>query len=149
MEPYYESWQSSSHRAAAPNCLYCHVEPGVFNLIVYEIAFYGEIVAHFTGSEVFTDDISGASAGSCQRDACHSLNREASYSGDIKLNHREHVLNEGVECAQCHPGAVHEGVGGREVLPPVSMCRECHEDEMDDCQYCHDDEVVSSAPSPH
>ena len=149
MEPYYDSWRTSSHRAAASDCLYCHVEPGILNLALYEIAFYGELVGHLTGAEVPATSPEAASARSCQRDACHSLNREVSYSGDLKINHRAHVVDAGVTCAECHPGAVHEGVEGRLKVPPMELCRECHEDEMEECAYCHAGKVLPEAPESH
>ena len=148
MVPYFDSWASSSHRVAAPNCLDCHVEPGLLNLVVYELTFYREIVAHFAGTEVTTG--SGVpSSGSCLRDACHSLNREASFSGDLKIDHRSHVEEEGLDCFACHAGAVHEGVAGLERTPPMGLCQECHADEMEECTYCHAGKVVPEATDPH
>jgi hypothetical protein len=148
MEPYYESWKASSHRGAATHCLQCHAEPGIFGLALYEAGFWGEIVAHLQGAEVAVG--AGApSPESCQRDACHSLNREASYSGDLRIDHREHVTSEHITCPECHPGAVHEGVGGLEMTPPMESCKRCHEDDMEDCDYCHTGKVVPQAPDTH
>jgi hypothetical protein len=148
MEPYYESWLSSSHRGAASHCLDCHAEPGILGLALYEVAFYGEIVGHLAGAEVKPDG-GEPSVRACQRGECHSLNREASNSGDLKIDHRSHVVDEGLACPECHPGAVHEGVGGRVLVPPMETCRECHEDDMEECDYCHAGKVVPVAPDTH
>ncbi len=149
MEPYYESWQSSSHRAAASNCLYCHAKPGLLGFAMYELAFYREIVGHIAGAEVSSAGFEGPGTDSCQRDECHSLNREASNSGDLKINHRAHVVDEGLGCSGCHAGAVHEGVGGRLKVPPMETCKECHAEDMQTCEYCHAGKVLPDAPGTH
>lgn len=137
MKPYYDSWQSSSHREVAPNCLYCHVRPGVVNLVAYRFMFYREILAALTGRELKPIGSVPLSSESCLRAACHSINRQVSNSGNLRINHRLHVTQAAVPCTKCHPGAVHKGVGGRLLLPPPSICAECHAARMKDCQYCH------------
>jgi hypothetical protein len=149
MKPYFDSWQSSSHRAAAPNCLYCHVKPGVFNLVGYEVGFYREIAGHFAGSQVTSSAANAPSVESCSRPTCHSLNRETSNSGDLKINHRLHVTQANVPCSRCHPGAVHTGVGGRLKLPPMKICKECHADKMQQCNFCHTQEHLQVTPGAH
>jgi len=137
MKPYYDSWRASSHRAAAPNCLYCHAKPGLIDLVGFELGMYGKIAAHFAGVPVKTTVANSPSVESCSRGTCHSLNRETSNSGDLKINHRLHVVKAKIPCTRCHPGAVHAGVGGRLKLPPMKLCKECHADKMKDCGYCH------------
>lgn len=137
MKPYYESWQASSHRGVAPSCLYCHVRPGVVNAVAYRFLFYREILATITGRELKPIGAVAPSTESCVRAACHSMNRQVSNSGNLHINHRLHVDQAGIPCTKCHPGAVHKGVGGRLILPPSSICKECHEAKMSDCQYCH------------
>lgn len=147
MKPYYDTWQKSSHRGAASNCRTCHVSPGALSLVAYELTFYREIAGHFMGAEV-----GGGSAldiESCQRKGCHSLNRQTSNSGDLRIGHREHIVDEGIACPRCHPGAVHEGIGGRTKLPPMKLCKSCHEDDMKKCTYCHLGKVVPEAPGTH
>jgi nitrate/TMAO reductase-like tetraheme cytochrome c subunit len=146
MKPYYDSWHASSHREAASNCLYCHARPGVLGVLGYELGFYGEIVGHFTGAKVLSNSGNTPDVASCARTACHSLNRETSNSGDIKINHRLHVVQQGIPCPRCHPGAVHAGVNGRLKLPPMTLCKQCHADKMTQCTYCHTEKRLGTAP---
>lgn len=149
MEAYYESWQSSSHEEVTPTCLDCHVEPGFLNLAWYEVAFYGEIVGHLAGADVEMAGVTTPGLESCQRDDCHSLNTEAPYSEEVLVAHKTHVEDEGIECPDCHPGVVHEGVGGRSMIPAMEQCSECHADQMGDCDYCHSEGPPSEAPETH
>ena len=149
MKPYYDSWRASSHREAASNCLYCHVRPGVANLLGYEAGFYREVLGHFAGAPVASTAGNTPSVQSCGRPECHSLNRETSNSGDIKINHRLHVTQADIPCTRCHPGAVHTGVGGRPKLPPLSLCKTCHADKMSQCSYCHAEQHSGAPPAGH
>jgi trimethylamine-N-oxide reductase cytochrome c-type subunit TorC len=149
MKPYYDSMTSSSHRAAAPSCLFCHVRPGVFNRIAWEVTFYHEIAGHFSGAEVTSTAANAPSLASCSRQECHSLNREVSNAGDLAIKHRLHVVDEKIGCSVCHPGAVHTN-GGRLKLPPATLCKRCHAAKMKECKYCHTGQRLLGAPStPH
>jgi hypothetical protein len=147
MRPYYESWKSSSHREAAANCLVCHVRPGVLNWVAYEAGFYGELAAHFQGAQVTSTAANTPAVESCVRSGCHSVNRETSNAGDIKIDHRLHVIEARIPCTRCHPGAVHAGVNGRLKLPPMKLCKDCHADKMQQCSYCHSAEVLQGVPA--
>jgi nitrate/TMAO reductase-like tetraheme cytochrome c subunit len=147
MKPFYESWRVSSHRAAAPNCLYCHVKPGIANLVLYRFAFWGEIAASVTGADFKPLGSVKPDLGVCRR--CHSLNREASTSGDLRIGHRIHVEKAGVACSRCHAGAVHKGVGGRRILPRMEICKSCHAAKMQDCLFCHTVPPIATSPSSH
>lgn len=149
MRPYYDTWRTSSHRAAVPNCLTCHVDPGIFNLVGFEFGFYRMLAGHFAGAQVKTTAANTPSVASCTREGCHSLNREVSNSGDLKINHRLHVVSAHIACPRCHPGAVHAGVGGRLKLPPMKLCKQCHADKMTDCTFCHTEEHLPAAPGVH
>ena len=149
MKPYYDSWRASSHREAASNCLYCHVKPGIANVIGFEVGFYGMLSGHLSGAKVTSSAADVPSVASCGRSECHSLNRETSNSGDIKINHRLHVIRAGIACPTCHPGAVHTGVGGRRKLPPLSLCKTCHADKMTQCSYCHAEQHSGAPPAGH
>jgi hypothetical protein len=149
MKPYYDSWQQSSHAAAASNCVYCHARPGLLGWLGYEAGFYGEIVGHFTGAKVTSTGDNAPSVSSCSRGACHSLNRETSNSGGIKINHRLHVVQENIACPRCHPGAAHAGVDGRLKLPPMKLCKQCHADKMQNCRYCHSEKSLPSPGAAH
>jgi cytochrome c nitrite reductase small subunit len=149
MKPYYDSWKASSHRGVARNCLTCHAEPGVLGVLGYELGFYGEILGHLSGTEVTTTEANAPAVKSCRRAECHSLNREVSNSGDVKIGHRLHVVDQNIACPTCHHGAVHEGVGGRTKIPPVKVCKQCHADKMADCRYCHTEQKSSAPPGTH
>jgi hypothetical protein len=149
MKPYYESWQASSHRGAAPSCLTCHTQPGILSRIGFEFGVYRMIGAHFAGGKVSTTAKNSPSVQSCRRSGCHSLNRETSNSGDIKINHRLHVVQANIACPKCHAGAVHAGVGGRTKLPPMKLCKSCHADKMSQCNYCHTQQHLQEPPGAH
>lgn len=149
MQPYYDSWQASSHRTAVPNCLYCHVRPHVFNLVAWEAGFYGQIIGHFTGRQPATTAKNTPSVDSCLLSGCHSLNRESSASGDLKINHRLHVAEARISCPVCHAGAVHDGVAGRPKIPPMKLCKQCHAQKMTQCSYCHTQLHAGPVPDGH
>ena len=149
MKPYYDSWQASSHRGAVSNCVTCHAKPGVLGLVAFEAGLYPMFLAHVAGAKVSTTTANMPSVESCRRSGCHSLNREVSNSGDIKINHRLHVTTENIACPTCHPGAVHAGVGSRLKLPPMKLCKQCHADKMSDCSYCHTSQHLQAPPGAH
>ncbi|NTU71347.1 MAG: hypothetical protein HGB10_05970 [Coriobacteriia bacterium] len=137
MDEYYESWSVSSHRAAAPTCLSCHARPGITGLVVYELGFWREIAASVSGRPLDSSGSAALDVASCERTGCHSMNRQASNSGNLRINHRLHVSEQRIPCSTCHAGAVHKGVHGREILPGMGVCEECHRDKLADCGYCH------------
>jgi len=149
MRPYYDSWQASSHRGAVTTCVPCHVKPGVGNTIGFGFSLYGMVLAHVAGAQVKSTNANAPSVDSCLRQGCHSLNREVSNSGDLKIDHRLHVARENIACPTCHPGAVHAGVGGRLKLPPMKLCTKCHADKMNDCNYCHTQQHLQAQPGTH
>ncbi len=149
MKPYYESWQSSSHRAAVPSCITCHAKPGLVGRIGFELSVYAMIAGHFSGAQVTSTTANVPAVSSCRRAGCHSLNREVSNSGDLKINHRLHVTTQNIACPTCHPGAVHAGVGGRLKLPPMKLCKQCHADKMTECTYCHNTQHLQAVPGVH
>jgi hypothetical protein len=149
MRPYFDSWQTSSHRAAAPSCLTCHVKPGILNYVAFDFGLYRMLASHLSGVQVKTTAANTPSVESCRRSDCHSLNREVSNSGDIKINHRLHVTTANIACPACHSGAVHDGVGGRTKLPPMKLCKECHADKMTQCNYCHTQQHLQAQPGTH
>ncbi len=150
MEPYFTSWKASVHETAARNCTYCHVRPGFFNQAVYRVLFWGEIYAAATGVDVPPIGTSLPPADSCTRYACHSLNRTKDTRGDVKIDHRMHAVTQNIECIRCHPGTVHEGVGGiGPVRPAREMCFECHGERKRQCPFCHTKRFTSEAVTPH
>jgi hypothetical protein len=138
MEKYYSSWQKSSHAKAADNCFHCHVKQGSLNLWVYRISFYREVYASMVGANLKPAGATIPGIRSCQRRGCHSLNRVESGSGDIKINHRVHVVKASISCVRCHPGAAHPNVGRiGGLIPQRKLCMECHAARKNDCNFCH------------
>ncbi|MBS3909761.1 MAG: NapC/NirT family cytochrome c [Actinobacteria bacterium] len=138
MEKYYKSWRKSSHSVAVKNCFGCHVKQGAVSLWIYRISFYREIYASMAGVELKPAGATVPGIDSCQRSGCHSLNRENSASGDIKINHRMHTTKVDIACIKCHPGAAHPEVGDiGELTPHRKLCFECHLSRKNDCGFCH------------
>ena len=57
----------------------------------------------------------------------------------IKNNHSIHVKKEGMECTDCHEGALEKKAAG---MPSMQFCSDCHEENMDlnnrqKCSFCH------------
>ena len=48
MEPYYQSWTTSSHREVT--CIECHIPPGVRSEVRQKIQAANMVVSYFTGS---------------------------------------------------------------------------------------------------
>jgi len=136
MKKYYDSWKKSPHVVAARTCTECHVKPGLMNLVVYRLQFWSELYAEFNGVELKPFGSMLPTATSCSKAGCHSLNRETSVTGDLKIDHRLHVTRAKLRCAECHPGAVHEGITGKP-LPLRKLCTRCHNQQMGNCGFCH------------
>lgn len=136
MKAYYQSWKRSTHGQVGISCDKCHVKPGLAPFVKYRLNSYRELYTRVSGQEVKPYGLSPASTEACRR--CHSLNRVRSTSGDLKINHRIHVLKAKLGCPTCHNGAVHPGVKGLGGLnPPRKQCVKCHRAQMKNCSYCH------------
>ena len=53
----------------------------------------------------------------------------------IRFDHALH-LEEGAECLTCHAD-VDKSVELAAHMPPMAVCADCHDDDMDDCADCH------------
>jgi cytochrome c-type protein NapC len=135
MEPYYKSWKRSAHGRVGISCASCHVKPKILAAIAFRFNFYTNIFSTVVGIRLKPMGISPATTSMCRR--CHSLNRMRSTSGDLKINHKTHVVKAKLGCQKCHAGAVHKGVGGRKFNPPRKLCERCHKAEMENCNFCH------------
>ena len=161
MRPEYVTWKASAHNKIS--CVACHIEPGPKNFVMHKLNSFKQLYDHFTG-QVLTpialdipirDEV-------CKR--CHSSNRIATPSGDIKIPHQVHTQN-GVSCVTCHSAVVHadieeEGftadanwskwpdtVGAAYMQHDfmkfsMTECLKCHADRHqgpgpDDCKACH------------
>jgi len=150
MQKYYDSWKKSSHATAAGNCFDCHVKQGTVSLWIYRISFYREIYASIVGANLKPVGATLPGVGSCQRGGCHSLNRIESGSGDIKINHRNHVQRADIPCIKCHPGAAHPHVGKiGDTLPKRKLCMQCHTAMQNNCPFCHTKRFAMSTQFTH
>lgn len=136
MKPYFTSWKKSTHSKVKIGCQSCHVKPHLFSENIYRLNTYSWIIGQVTEKAIRPIGVVSASTEACRR--CHSLNRKVSTSGDLKINHEEHIVEAKLECPKCHSGVIHPGVKGLgEMNPPRKLCKECHEKEMKKCPYCH------------
>lgn len=136
IRPYYESWRKSVHGRVRIGCELCHVEPGLIPAIRFRMNFFPGIFSAVTGVRIRTFGVAKAETKMCRR--CHSLNREQSTSGDLKISHRKHVEKARLGCQNCHAGVVHTRIGRLGPLnPPRKLCMGCHKKEMKQCGFCH------------
>ena len=125
MEPYYESWATSSHNDVA--CIECHYAPGVKAEAMGKIQAANQVVKYVTGAYGMKPwaEIEDAS---CLRSGCHSerkLESEVDYRG-IRFDHAEHLgeLRRGkqLRCTACHSQIVQ----GDHVAVTADTCILCH-----------------------
>lgn len=58
----------------------------------------------------------------------------------VKFSHRLHVVETGMECADCHAGADTTRTAGDFLLPQKAVCADCHEvEDEQQCSMCHTD----------
>ncbi|MFQ5843808.1 MAG: cytochrome c3 family protein [Planctomycetota bacterium] len=142
MEPYYESWKSSSHRDVT--CVDCHYEPGLLETFEGKFKALSQLAKYVTGTEG-TKPWAEVSDSSCMRSGCHSerlLEGEVSF-GRIRFDHRPHLirLRRGKElrCTSCHSQIVQE----EHLTVAKSTCILCHfhrsagSKPIGDCGLCH------------
>lgn len=150
MKPYYDSWRASTHAVAAEHCLDCHLKDGFVNRVLFDLHFWREIEAEYSGRELKPTAVSVPGTNSCVKAGCHALNRKLSANRDIKIDHREHAVRYRIRCAECHQGTVHPGVKGiGRALPPKELCFRCHGEEKRQCSFCHAKRFTDGVASPH
>lgn len=158
MTPEFATWKASAHQKVA--CVSCHIEPGPVNFLKHKISALNQVRQHIAKSYRLPIEIPHEIKNEvCLQ--CHSANREASPSGDIKIPHDKH-LEKGVTCVTCHKGVAHGQIAEREqtidgdfkrwTMPvgrsqlvrkfrtmDMKGCQECHEAEKAPlkCEACH------------
>lgn len=136
MEPYYNSWKVSTHGQVRIRCESCHVKPEFLSRVLFKLNFYGAVYGELFNQKLKPWAVTNPPLAACRQ--CHSLNRERSTSGDLKISHRIHVVEAKLKCTFCHSGAVHPDVGKLgKMNPPRKLCVKCHEDQIENCSYCH------------
>jgi len=58
---------------------------------------------------------------------------------EIIFSHRLHVVEEELECIDCHEDAEDSEVGADNLLPTKELCSDCHDEveDEDECSMCH------------
>ncbi len=152
MEPYYESWATSSHNEVA--CIECHYAPGVKAEAMGKFQAANQVVKYVTGTYGMKPwaEIEDAS---CLRSGCHlerRLESEVDYRG-IRFDHAQHLgeLRRGkqLRCTACHSQIVQ----GDHVAVTADTCFLCHfkdrpaGEPLAGCTGCHLDppRLVSDA----
>lgn len=146
MEPYYQSWEQSSHNQV--NCLKCHYPPGFKSVIRAKIVAISQVVQYVTktyGTKPWAEVEDAA----CLRSGCHETRLLAGTvpfgpDGTIRFDHSHHLkdLKRGkqLRCTSCHAQIVQ----GQHLTVTPSTCFLCHfknvswQQDLSRCQTCHD-----------
>ena len=125
MQPYYDSWASSSHRDVA--CIKCHYAPGIRAEAMGKLAAANQVVKYITGAYGVKPwaEIEDAA---CLRSGCHSERKVeglVDYKG-VRFDHASHLgeLRRGkqLRCTSCHSQIVQ----GQHVAVTDATCFLCH-----------------------
>ncbi len=142
MEPYYESWLTSSHKDVA--CIECHYPPGIKAEAMGKIQAANQVVKYVTGTYGMKPwaEIEDAA---CLRSGCHAqrtLEGVVLYRG-IRFDHAHHLgeLRRGkqLRCTSCHSQIVQ----GDHLAVTETTCYLCHFKETSagepiaGCTGCH------------
>ena len=150
MTPEYVTWKYSSHSQI--NCVDCHMEPGVVNIVMEKLVATKHLYAYLSGHYEEERPIKmkhELPSHLCEQ--CHSLEtRTFTLSGDLKDPHPYHE-EVGVSCVKCHSGVAHGNIAGREITKDgnlsawsdtegqENMAAEYVRPDMDACVSCHID----------
>jgi nitrate/TMAO reductase-like tetraheme cytochrome c subunit len=125
MEPYYSSWQESTH--AKVSCVKCHFPPGAGEKVRGKMMGLVQLVKYVTRSEG-PRPVAEVSDASCLRSGCHDtrlLSGRVEFQG-ISFDHTPHLqeLRRGkkLRCTSCH-GQI---VQGSHMSVTTSTCFLCH-----------------------
>ena len=140
MEPYYESWQASSHAEIA--CVDCHIPPGITAELRKKYEALSMVARYFTatyGTNPWTEVEDSA----CLE--CHErrLLTGTVLFGDVLFDHGPHLseLRRGkrLRCTSCHSQIVQ----GSHITVTATTCTLCHFKDQPAgtgsarCQLCH------------
>jgi nitrate/TMAO reductase-like tetraheme cytochrome c subunit len=142
MNPYYQSWQASSHNGA--ECKDCHIPSGFTNFVKTKVSAFREIYVHFTGATKAPLMVRRQVANSvCE--GCHRDGGKAKPLGTVSFANSSfaHGGKHVGSCVQagCHQRIVHQSVSPPTYVWPASMnaCFTCHNGQKasKQCGYCH------------
>lgn len=142
MEPYYVSWQESSHRDVS--CVKCHFPPGVGEKVRGKMLGLVQLAKYVTASEGPRPAAEIPDA-SCLRSGCHEtrlLSGRVEFQG-VPFDHRPHLeetrRGKKLRCTSCHSQIVQ----GKHMTVTTSTCFLCHFKEghfnegLGTCTRCH------------
>jgi nitrate/TMAO reductase-like tetraheme cytochrome c subunit len=142
MEPYYVSWQKSSH--ANVSCIKCHFPPGVGEEIRGKLLGLVQLAKYVTAS-AGPRPVAEIPDASCLRSGCHEtrlLSGRVEFKG-LPFDHQHHMgeLRRGMElrCTSCHSQIVQ----GAHMTVTTSTCFLCHfknqyfNEGLGTCTRCH------------
>ncbi len=142
MEPYYVSWQHSSHKDVS--CIKCHFPPGVGEKVRGKMAGLVQLAKYVTDS-AGPRPAAEISDASCLRSGCHEvrlLSGRLEFEG-VPFDHAPHLLNvqrgKQLRCTSCHSQIVQ----GSHMTVTTSTCYLCHFKEvhlnegLGACTRCH------------
>ncbi len=142
MEPYYTSWQESSHRDVS--CIKCHFPPGVGEEVRGKMLGLVQLAKYVTRSEGPRPAAEIPDA-SCLRSGCHErrlLSGRVEFHG-VPFDHRPHLkqMRRGkkLRCTSCHSQIVQ----GEHMTVTESTCFLCHfkdglfNEGLGACTRCH------------
>ncbi len=142
MEPYYESWQKSSHKDVP--CIECHFAPGFGSKIRGKMLGLVQLAKYVTKSEGPRPAAEVPDA-SCLRSGCHEtrlLSGRVDYQG-IHFDHSPHLgeVRRGMKlrCTSCHSQIVQ----GAHMSVTTTTCFLCHfknepfNEGLAACTHCH------------
>ena len=150
MEPYYKSWQESSHKDVT--CIECHFPPGVGGKVRGKVLGLVQLLKYVTGS-AGTRPSAEIPDASCLRSGCHE-NRLLSGRVDyrvktldkeivIPFDHTPHLeagrRGKTLHCTSCH----NQIVQGTHMTVDSRTCFLCHfkdqpfNEKLSACTHCH------------
>ena len=142
MEPYFESWQSSSHSNVS--CVKCHFPPGVGEKVRGKLLGLVQLAKYVTSSEG-PRPAAEVPDSSCLRSGCHEtrvLAGRVEFHG-VPFDHRPHMgeMRRGkrLRCTSCHSQIVQ----GTHMTVTTSTCFLCHfkdghlNEGLGACTRCH------------
>jgi nitrate/TMAO reductase-like tetraheme cytochrome c subunit len=156
MAPEHVTFQASAHNEI--KCTQCHIEPGAKNLVVHKVESLKEVYYHIVGPPDPIVQTVAVTNESCEQ--CHSRNRLVTATGDLIVNHNEHVDKE-IPCISCHSGVAHakiveRGINGSSTYAAWTkenskklMGQEYEKPNMGTCIDCHDKVNQGKEPWKH
>jgi len=140
MEPYYESWQTSTHKEVT--CVECHIPPGISSEVEKKMEGLSMMVSYVTGT-YGTNPWAEVSDAACLE--CHQ--RRLLYGKEVFQNilfdHAPHLAElrreKRLRCTSCHSQIVQ----GSHIAVTTSTCVLCHFKDQStnagtaECTLCH------------